>query len=115
MSDKNSALVESIDEVLESAEAVKGPAFANLLKGIFAQLQVIDALGVITVAAERQGASIGETCKDVSGVAASALVYLTMGHPQELVEEAMALAGTLMERRNAHMRDMQPAAARGQG
>lgn len=99
--------------MLETAEAVKGPVFADAVGGLFECMQVSHLIGRLSADASRAGPSITSArvfmaVTMLSNVSARLLAHLDS---EGMREEAKALASRMME-----MRDLaQARAARADG
>jgi hypothetical protein len=91
--------VKSVGEMLESAEAVKGPAFANAVAGIFELMQTVEALGAIGVKAASAGANVENGHKVCVALIGAATSRFTLGMSDADADEAVNLASRMMDRR----------------
>lgn len=93
-------LGENFNEVLSSTEAVKGEAFTNAVAVNFECCQLVEAIGGLVVMARKVDAEHADTLFDMSRQILVSIAVKACGDiSDDSVEEAMALAQTLNDRR----------------
>jgi hypothetical protein len=91
--------VQSVGEMLESAEIVKGAGFGKAVAGIFSLLPTVEALGAISARAEAGGINIASGNKVCVALIGAATSRFTMGMSDSDAEEAFNLATRMMDAR----------------
>jgi uncharacterized membrane protein len=84
--------LESVTEMIQSAERVKGPAFASRVAGIHALLQIQSAVAVICVNRD-DGDQLNATVGKLSEIVVGAMMH---GMPGAVAKEVIEFAGKMM-------------------